>query len=128
MNIILSEEIFEEQKLTITTCIDAIDSYRYLILQYLYTKNVGICGFLGGGKTWCMMYCILYYISKELKVTSTAMIYKRALQPVCIDSHKFFYFPTEDNLTPHRQAELSILNLMKKSKNRFLTFFWYAGL
>ena len=40
---------FEEQKLAIETCVDTIDSYRDLIDQNSYTKNVGIRGSPGGG-------------------------------------------------------------------------------
>ena len=41
---------FEEQKIAIETCVDAIDSYRNLMDQNSYTKNVGIRGSPGGGK------------------------------------------------------------------------------
>ena len=88
-----------------------------LILQYSYTKNVGICGFPCGGKTWCMIYCILYSISKGLKVTSKAMICKRALKLCGIHIHKLFNIPTKENLTPHRWADLENLNLTNKPQN-----------
>ena len=63
-----------------------------------------------------MMYCIHYENSKQLKVTTTAMMCKRDIQLGVIHVHKLFKLPTEENLTPHRQAELSILNLMKNPK------------
>ena len=62
MNPKQSKEIFEGKNLPITTYIDAVDSYRSLIFQYSYAKNVGIRGLPGRGKTCCMMYCILYTI------------------------------------------------------------------
>ena len=94
-----------------------------LILQYSYTKNVGICGFPGGGKTWCMIYCILYAISKGLKVTSTAMMCKHALKLGGIHIHKLFNIPTKENLTPHRWADLENLNSTNKSqKIHFLLY------
>jgi hypothetical protein len=110
-----SEESFEEQKLAITTCIDAIDQYRNPSHDS-YIKNVGIRGFPGAGKTWCMMYCQLYAISKGLKVTSTAWMCKRALQLGGTHIHQLFKLPTDDYLNPHRRAELAILQLMKKPK------------
>ena len=103
-----------KKKSNITTCVDAIDSYRCLILQDSYTKNVRIRGFPGGGKTWCMIYCILYSISKGLKVTSRAIMWKYSLQLGEIHVHQIFNITTKDKLTPHRRAELSVLNLMKK--------------
>ena len=110
------EDSFQEQKLAITTCIDAIDQYRDLLSSGTYTKNVGIRGFPGGGKTWCMQYCQLYAISKGLKVITTAMMCKRALHLGGIHAHHLFKLPPEDNLTPHRRAELAILDLMKIPK------------
>ena len=75
-----SEESYEEQHLAIQTCIGAIDSYRLTLFQDTYTKNVGIRGFPGGGKTWCMIYCALYAVSKGLRVITTSMMSKRSLQ------------------------------------------------
>ena len=46
-----SEESFKEQKLAITTCIDAMDDYRDSLCQGTCTKNVGIRGLPGGEKT-----------------------------------------------------------------------------
>ena len=97
-----SEESYQEQSLAITTCIDAIDCYRDTLSQGSYTKNVGIRGFPGGGKTWCMTYCALYAVSKGLRVTTTAMMAKRALQIGGNHWHKLFILPTEKILNPHR--------------------------
>ena len=41
------------------------------------------------------------------------MMCKRALQLGGIHIHQYFKLPNEDNLTPHRRAELEILNLTK---------------
>ena len=78
-NPIQNEDSFKEQKLAITTCVNAIDQYIDPSHDD-YVKNVGIRGFPGAGKTWCMMYCKLYAMSKGLKVTTTAIMCKRALQ------------------------------------------------
>ena len=99
--------------MVITTCIYDIDSYRCLISQDLHTKNFGIRGFPGGGKTCCMMYCILYDIQKWLKITSMAMMFKPALKLGGIYSHQLFNIPTKYNLTHCRRAEISTLNLIK---------------
>ena len=115
-NPIQPEDSYQEQKLAITTCIDAIDQYRDPLSSDTYTKNVGIRGFPGGGKTWCMQYCQLYAISKGLKVITTAMMCKRALHLGGKHVHHLFLLPPDDNLTPHRRAELAILDLLKIPK------------
>ena len=81
-----------------------------------YTKNVGIRGIPGGGKTFCGMFCLIYTIAKGLKCTSTAMMCKRALQLGGTHAHKIWSLPTDDNMTPHRRAELAILKLLRDQK------------
>ena len=115
-NLIQSEESFEEQKLAMTTFINDIDSYRGLSFQYSYTKKIGIHGFTGAVKIWCIKCCIIYANSKRIKLTTTDMVCIHALQLGRIHVHQLFKLPTEDNLTPHRQAELSVLKLMKNLK------------
>ena len=92
-------------------------------MKYSYTKNVGICGFPGGGKTWCMIYCILYDLSKGLKVTSKAVMCKRALQLGVIHINKLFNIPTKEKLTPHRWADLENLNLTNKPQNVYFLLY-----
>ena len=115
-NTIQSEERFQDHKLVIPTCINAIDLYQGLEFQYACTKTFCICGFPGSGKTWFMMYCILYENSKGLKVTITYMMCKLSLPLGGIHPHRRFKIPTKDNLTPHGRAELEILNLMNNPK------------
>ena len=100
--------------MAIETCIDAIDSYRNTLCKS-FVKHVGILGFPGGGKTWCMMYCLIYSISRGLKVTTAAMMCNCALQLGGIHIHKLFNLPIE-RLTPHRREELAIIKLMKYPK------------
>ena len=57
--------------------------------QGTYTKNVGIRGIPGGGKTWCMMYISLYAISKGLVCITTAFQCKRALMLGGIHKHSY---------------------------------------
>ena len=108
-----SDESFLEQKFAIETCTHAIDSYRDLSNQSIYVKNIGISG---GGKTWSMIYCILYACSKGLTIVSAAIMYKRALQLGGIHFHQLFLIPIEENLIPHRNVELAILKLLKNMK------------
>ena len=111
-----SDDSFEEQKLAILTCVNAIDSHCNILNQNVYTKNVAIRGFPGGGKTWCMMFIAIYAISKKLNVITTAMMAKRALQLGGRHWHKFLCIPTGQNLTPHRRAELAIIQLLRDPK------------
>ena len=50
-----SEESFTEQKLGIRVATKAIDKYCD-VGNLTYTKNVGLRGFPGSGKTWCSLY------------------------------------------------------------------------
>ena len=111
-----SEESYEEQHLAIQTSIGAIDSHRLTLFQDAYTKNVGIRGFPGGGKIWCMIYCALYAVSKGLRVIITTMMSKRSLQLGGLHWHKIFMLPIEKNLTPHKTAELAIIKLLQNPK------------
>ena len=45
-----------------------------------YTKNVIIVGFPGGGKTFLMMFLMIYAILRGLNVISVAMMAHRAIQ------------------------------------------------
>ena len=111
-----SDESFEEQKLAIKTCVDAVDTFANIMSNQTYTKNVGIRGIPVGGKTFCGMFCLIYTIAKGLKCTSTAMMCKRALQLGGTHAHKIWSLPTDDNMTPHRRAELTILKLLREQK------------
>ena len=91
-----------------------------LILQDSSTKKSVFVDYLVEGKK-CMMYFILYDISKGLKATSTAMMHKRALQLGGIRVHQLFNIKTKEILNLHRRVELSILNpIQKPQKTIFL--------
>jgi predicted GIY-YIG superfamily endonuclease len=111
-----SLESFEEQTFTIKTCTKAIDKYIDLWEQKSYTKNIGIRGVPGGGKTWCAMYSTLYALAKGLNVMTTAILAKRAIQLGGCHYHKLFCLPIGRNLSTHRKAELAILKLFKNPK------------
>ena len=107
-----SVESFYEQKLVLKSCVETIDSYQNLHSKY--TKNIGIRGSPGGGKTWCMMNILLYAISKGHQVITTAMMCKRALQLGGIHIHQLFKLPinAENTSSAHRQAKLAIISLL----------------
>ena len=92
-NQIQSRESFVEQLFAIKLCKEAIDNYCNVNEQVHFTKNIGIRGFPGGGKTWCMMYCMLYAISKGLTVCTTAMMCKRALHLGGVHVNQVFKLP-----------------------------------
>ena len=122
-NDIQSDESYAEQQLAIRLTTNAIDRYTSLSSNHLSTKNIGIRGFPGGGKTWCSMYCILYALSKGLNCLATAVMAKRATQLGGTHWHKLFCLPVTKHLSPHRVAEYAINKLMvdKVKLNAVLT-------
>ena len=111
-----SDASFTEQKLAVQTCCDAIDKYANVIDQTSMTKNIGIRGFPGSGKTWCSLYVASYAMSKGLFTLPTALLSKRAIQLGGIHWHKLFCIPTERNMNNHRKAELAIIQILRKPK------------
>lgn len=111
-----SQESYEEQKIAVMTAVDAIDSITDFTRQSSFTKHVGIRGFPGGGKTWCMMYCVLYAISKGLRLTTTALMAKRSLQLGNSHFHKIFMLPTESKYSSSQQADIAILRILRDPK------------
>ena len=97
-----SQESFEEQQFAIKKCVETINEYCDVMRSKSFTKNIGIRGMPGGGKTYCGMYCLLYVISLGLKCNAMAMMCKRALQLGGIHAHQTFTIQTEENMTPHR--------------------------
>ena len=90
---------------------------NYYYFQTKYTKNLGIRGFPGSGKTWCMMYSMVYAISKGLTVCTTAMMCKRALQLGGIHIDQLFKLPYgSGRVDAHRRAELAIIKLLGNPK------------
>lgn len=111
-----SRESYNEQRHAIVECVKSIDKHANIFNSTSYTKNSGIRGFPGAGKTWCMMYLALYAASKGLKCVTSAMMCNRALQLGGVHAHQLFLLPTEEHLTPHRKAELAIAKLLRTPK------------
>ena len=111
-----SQESYEEQLFAIKTCIDTINDYRSVISSSSYTKNIGIRGIPGSGKTFCSIYCMIYIISLGLKCNATAMMCKRALQLGGIHAHHTWSITTDDSLTPYCQSELALIKMLKYQK------------
>ena len=111
-----SEANFVEQRFAIKICSETVDKYINLWDLKTLTKNIGIRGFPGSGKTWCSLYCALYAMSKGLHVLTTALLAKRAINLGGIHYHKLFCLPIGRNLNVQRKAELAILKLLRNPK------------
>lgn len=111
-----SDDSFREQEFAIRKCVESINKYTNLWELDTFTKNVGIRGFPGSGKTWCALYISLYALSKGLNVMTTAILAKRARQIGGIHYHKLFCLPIGNNLSVHRRAELAIMKLLKNPR------------
>ena len=119
-NPIQSQESFNEQHKAITLGCDQIDKYLNPANQVIFTKNVGIRGFPGSGKTWCSLYIALYGLAQGLFVLPTALLAKRALQLGGTHWHKLFCIPTDKSLGVHRKAELALIQIIKNPKRYHL--------
>ena len=111
-----SDSSFDEQKKAIEVSCSAIDKYIDMNDQLTFTKNVGIRGFPGSGKTFCSLYIALYALSKGLFVLPTALLAKRAIQLGGIHYHKLFCIRPNKSVSIHRQAELALIDIMKDAK------------
>ena len=58
----------------IKLCVESINSYLDLMNTGL-VKNIIIAGFHGGGKTFVVMYIVIYACSKGLNVIVVAMMF-----------------------------------------------------
>ena len=79
--------------------------------QATKSKDIGIRGFPGSGKTWCPSH-----VAKGLFVLPNALLAKRANQLGGKYWHKMFCIPTERNLSVHRRAEMALINILKDEK------------
>ena len=84
------------------------------MVGHYYKLFVGVRGFPGVDKIWCMVYCMLYTISKWLNIITTAMMWKRAPQLSEIHLYYFLKLPIKDNLAPRICLKLSLLAFLFK--------------
>ena len=110
---IQSKDSFIEQHAAIEMCCQQINKYLNISDQYTFTKNVGIRGFPGSGKTWCSLYVALCALSKGLFVLPTALLAKRAIQLGGKHWHKMFHIRTDNCLGVHRRAELALICILR---------------
>ena len=111
--------------LDITTCIDATEYSQKLVSQGSCTKNVGIRIFYGRVITWCIIYCLLYPISKRLKLFLTDIICKWALLLDGNNVHQLFIISTEEILNTNQQVEI-FSEVIAKTKEKF--FLWFVDI
>ena len=99
---------YNEQLLAVRIGVDAIDNYL-CIMNIQYTKNVIITGFPGRGKTFVMMYVVLYARSKGLTVITVALMAHRAIQLGGWHWHKLLCIPVDrnNNMSVCRTTELA---------------------
>ena len=78
-----------------------------------YVKNIIITGFPGGGKTFVLMYVLIYARSRGLFTVSTAMMSNREIQLGGIHWHKLLCIPVDqsNNMSVYRMAELAIMKM-----------------
>lgn len=112
-----SEESFSEQLFAIRTCVESINSYID-VMNTKYTKNVIIAGFPGGGKTFVLMYVVLYARSRGLNVVTVAMMSHRAIQLGGWHWHKLLCIPVDrgNNMSVYRMTELALKKLERHPK------------
>ena len=96
----------------------AIDKYR--LPESNTTKGVLIAGGPGNGKSFCLCHAVLYARSKGLVCAMTAVLADRARLLGGVHFHKLFCLAARNGLTPHRMAELAIIQLQRKPQ--MLTF------
>ena len=116
-----SEASFLEQKLAIQTCKKLMDSHMDILNQTVMSKSIGIRGHPGAGKTFCMLYMVIYAISQGLMVITTAKMSHRALQLGGTNWDKLLCLRgNDDNMNTHRRAELAIARIKKNTKKEDL--------
>ena len=88
---------------------------KYLEFGNTFVKCTGIRGAAGSGKTWTMLYLMLYALAQGLTVITTAHLSRRSVQ---LGGKHIAYlfgigFPKASD-TPQRIAELVIQRILRK--------------
>ena len=110
----------EEQKLAIKKCCQKIDKHYNLSCQHALTKNIGIRGFPGSGKTWCSLCVSLHALSKVLFVLPTALLAKRETKLGRRHCHKLCLIPIEKNMSVRKRDEPALIQITRDEKTIFL--------
>ena len=114
-----NEDSYNEQKFAIQKCKDTIDKYLGVENQLVMTKCVGIRGHPGAGKTFCMLYVLLYALSQGLFCVSSAKMSHRSLQLGGINWDKLLCLRgNEGKASPYRRAELAVARLEKNERKK----------
>ena len=109
-----SIESFEEQKLAVQLCKNAIDKYKECSNSFI--KCTGIRGCARSGKTWTMEYVLIYALAQGLTVITTSHMARRAIQLGGKHIAYLFGIPygRSNCQTPQRKAEVALQNISKK--------------
>ena len=107
---------FNEQRLAVKKCTNAIDRYCSIQHQSTFIKCRVIAGSPGCCKSFLVNYVLLYAMSKGLKVGISAQQSYRAVHLGGLHLHKLFSLPVKDQAAIHRLAELAITRLISKPK------------
>lgn len=108
------EQSFKEQKEALTYIKQTID--KYTTVQNSYSKNFIIRGFPGSGKSWTMMYALIYARSLGLNVISTAQMAKRAIQLGGTHFHNLFCMHGDKGKTIYSASDNALINITKDAK------------
>ena len=112
-------ESYNEQRQAIQLCKNAIDDYLNVNKQTVLTKSIAIRGHPGAGKTFCMIYSIVYAITRGLIVIPTAKMSHRSLQLGGINWDKLLCLRgNEERIGIYRRAELAIQEYVKIEREK----------
>ena len=77
------------------------------------TRGLMVAGGPGNGKTHCLMYGVLYYISNGRLIIPTSVLAERSIELGGEHLHKLFHLPIS-SATAQRLAELAVINILRR--------------
>ena len=108
-----SMESFGEQKFAIQNGVKTINRYISIFDSTTVLKNQVLAGAPGSGKSFLMMYLVLYSMSVGLNPLISSMMARRSVFLGSIHLHVMFCLGTNKTISVHRAAELAIEKLMR---------------
>ena len=105
-------ESFEEQQKIRAMIRRTYDDYTDPSRTTL-SRSLMIAGGPGNGKTHCLMYGVLYFVSNGLLTVSTSVLAERSIELGGEHLHKLFHLPVA-SATAQRLAELSVINILRR--------------